>query len=112
MSDAEKEVWRSIVDAMPLRWFGRETWPTLRALCKHQVTADVLGKQLDEAVADLAVARTPKKRIVARDLVRSLQIMYGRETDHVRRCSADLRLTRHSRVRAESASTAIKNQAV
>jgi hypothetical protein len=110
LPDVQKEVWRSIVDAMPLRWFGRETWPILRALCRHQIAAEVLGVELGEAIANLAAARTQAQRISRRETVAELQVMHARETGAVRRCSADLRLTRHSRVRVGSAESAIKNQ--
>ena len=41
----EAEIWRSIVDPMPSRWFGRETWPLLRALCLHTVMLEQLRER-------------------------------------------------------------------
>jgi hypothetical protein len=87
MSELEAEVWRSIVDAMPLRYFGRETWPNLRSLCRHTVAADRLWELYSKAL------NSGKKP----DIIEQLSCMHNRESAAVRRLSADLRLAKSVR---------------
>jgi hypothetical protein len=87
MSDAEKVVWQSIVDAMPLRYFGRETWPNLRSLCRHTVASDLIWARYIEAI------ESGKKA----DIVETLSRLHNRESAAVRRLSADLRLSKSVR---------------
>jgi hypothetical protein len=98
MVDSEAVIWRSIVDACPPRWFGRESWPVLRGLCKHQAAADLLGREYGEALADLAAAKNKKEKSAATTRVDMLAKMYYRETHAVRHHSADLRLTKITRI--------------
>src|SRR5215831_18577096 len=88
MAESEAVVWKMIVDAMPLRYFGRETWPVLRGLCKHVVIRDEIGRRLDKAMA----GRWKE------DKVASLIELYNAASRQVRQHSADLRLTKITRI--------------
>jgi len=46
LSQREAQIWRDIVDARPLHYFGRETWPMLAALCTHAAQAELLAAEL------------------------------------------------------------------
>jgi len=87
LSIEEAEVWKSVVDAMPLRYFGRETWPVLRALCAHQVAANFARERYLKAV----------KGKTKPDMLEALARLYNRETEAVYKASEKLRLTKSSR---------------
>jgi len=88
ITEWEKVLWRSIVDACPPRWFGRETWPVLRGLCRHQLAADITGERY---IAALLAKKKP-------EVIETLARQYYRETHAVRHHSADLRLTKITRI--------------
>jgi hypothetical protein len=46
MSPREQQIWRDIVDARPVFYFGRETYPMLEALCMHAMQAEMLAAEL------------------------------------------------------------------
>lgn len=100
MCEAEQEVWRSIVNAMPLRWFGRETWPVLRALCRHTVAANYAWK------AYLAALETGQKA----EIIDVLALRHFRETTAVNRTSEKLRLTKSARSQPVVAERAKQHQ--
>src|SRR5262245_48325892 len=45
LSKTEAEIWKSTVDAMPLRWFGREQHQLLRAYCCHCAMANQVAER-------------------------------------------------------------------
>lgn len=100
MSGPEQEVWRSVVNAMPLRWFGRETWPMLRGLCRHTVAAEIVWERY---LAALNSEREP-------DDIDALSRWYTRETDAINRASDKLRLTKSMRSQPVVAERAKQNQ--
>jgi len=102
MSDAEAVVWRSIVDAMPLRYFGRETWPNLRSLCRHTVASDLLWERYIDAL-------TNKKKP---EIIDALSRAHNRESAAVRRLSADLRLAKSTRSQPVVHERAKQNQVI
>ena len=101
MSKSEADVWRMIVDAMPLRYFGRETWPVLVGLCKHVVVRDAIGVRLDKAIAgEWEGSEVP-----------ALLELYNAASRQVRQHSADLRLTKITRIsRQVTVDAAKRNQ--
>ena len=101
MTPLEAVIWKMVVDAMPLRYFGRETWPVLRGLCAHMVAADKLR------VRYLAALDSGKP-----DEIASLATLYNRETQAVRTHSADLRLTKIARISHQVSVDRIKNNQV
>jgi hypothetical protein len=103
MPEKEAEHWRTIVNAMPLRYFGKETWPVLRGLCKHLVIAEMLGKLIDSAMHGGKPAKL--------DEFERLLVLYNTETRAVRQHSADLRLTKIARISQQFvADRAVRNQ--
>jgi len=87
LSQSEADVWRSVVDAMPTRFFGRECWPLLRSLCRHAVAADITWRNYIEALEN-------KKKT---EILDALSCLHNRESAAVRRLSADLRLSKSVR---------------
>ena len=109
----EAVIWRSVVDACPPRWFGRETWPVLRGLCAHQAAADLLHQEYRKALADMRAAKTKQARTDALGRANALAQMYYRETHAVRHHSADLRLTKITRIANQvSADRQKKNEVI
>jgi len=103
MPEAEADVWRQTVAAMPVRYFGREVWPVLRGLCKQVVLRDMLGARLDERIA----AGEPPEGLGA------LLDLYHTACRQVRQHSADLRLTKITRIaRQVYVDAAVRNQAL
>lgn len=103
MAESEAVVWQMIVDAMPLRYFGRETWPVLVGLCKHVVVRDEIGRRLDKAMA----GRWKEDKVAA------LIELYNQASRQVRQHSADLRLTKITRIsRQVIVDAAVRNQTV
>src|SRR4030095_3528487 len=45
LTKIEREIWKSTVDAMPLRWFGGEQWELLRVYCCHCAMAHQLAER-------------------------------------------------------------------
>src|SRR5215470_14546561 len=81
MNESEAMVWRTVVNAMPLRHFGRETWPVLIGLCKQVVVRDKIGRRLDKAIAGEEWERVE---------VAPLYDLYNSACRQVRQHSADL----------------------
>lgn len=103
LSEREAEVWRSIVNAMPLRHFGRETWPVLVGLCRHTIAAEEAWFNYNKALNHQC-----KKRDEQIDRWGEI---HNRETRAVRQHSADLRLTKIARIsRQEHVDRAVRNQ--
>lgn len=44
LTDAQAEVWRTVVNGLPAEWFPRETWPLLAQYCRHVVSAEHVAK--------------------------------------------------------------------
>lgn len=51
LTDAQAEVWRSVVDRLPADWFPRETWPLLSQYCRHVVSAEHVAKLIHDLEA-------------------------------------------------------------
>jgi hypothetical protein len=97
LSRLEKEVWKSVTDGLPPRWFGRELWPLLRVYCTHSVIAsqltaqwratgydEELGKQLDRETASL-IKLARALRITK--LTRTDRNMNNQDEAAIRNCS-------------------------
>jgi hypothetical protein len=105
MSEREADIWRSIVDAMPLRHFGRETWPVMRGLVHHMVAAETAWLRYNKAL------NSDGKR-AAQQVDRWGEI-HNRESRAVRQHSADLRLTKIARIsRQEQVDRSVRNQVI
>ena len=90
LSKAEQEVWKQIVDAMAPNWFGPETWPVLRELCFHVVTAKLVKQRLQKNSND------PK-------IFRQLILMCRGESKAITELSMRLRITPSTRVNSRQA---------
>jgi len=87
-SQREAVAWWSIVDVMPPGWFGGETHPVLQGLCRAKVASDFIWERyfaLLEAGADY-------------EELAPWAALHNRELTQVRRCSADLRLTKIAQI--------------
>jgi len=102
MTDAEKDEWARVVASMPLRYFGRETWPLLKALCRHAVAANIIWQRYNAALVD-------RKKD---SIVEILSRQHARETAAIRRLSADLRLSKSVRSQPIVTERAKQNQVV
>jgi hypothetical protein len=90
----EAEVWGETVDAMPADWFPRETWPLLRQLCRHTITARRVAQMIDAASSrdELDVAE-----------LRDLMAMQAKETSALKALSASMRLSQQASYSARGA---------
>ena len=82
LGEREAVHWRMIVEAMPLRWFGRETWSVLISLCRARVAADLIWPRYLKALEGDSVEDASE-----------LSALHAKEVLTIRRLSADLRLT-------------------
>ena len=100
---AEATVWRDIVGAMPANWFTRESYPVLKAFCRHTARADML--------AGLLADFTPEWIKVEGGLQRldKLLGMAARETTTATACARALRLTQQARIQPRGAGRAMAN---
>lgn len=100
--DEEKEIWDRTIAALPVRWFGREQWSVLINYCRHSFAADQAWLKYRKAIAS-------KKKP---EIIAQYAELFNRETRAVRQHSADLRLTKISRVRVESADRQKRNAVI
>jgi hypothetical protein len=86
-------VWREFMDAMPAGWFGRETFPILKMLCRHIVSQEKLATKIDVMVDGMIDLTSPD------DLkeMRLLTTVLERQTRIVATLATQLRLTPKSR---------------
>lgn len=90
LSAEEAAVWNLTVARMPVDWFPAETWPILKAMCRHTVLADKMttiigkneGRWTDDDFSVLS------KATAIRD----------RETRATLACARALRLTKQSQI--------------
>lgn len=87
MPESQADTWRSVVDAMPPRWFDRGTHPVLIGLCEHVEARDLIWPLYRAA-------------LIAGDIDEAERLgrMFRREQAGVERASADLRLTKIARL--------------
>ena len=65
LNSEHRQVWKGIVDAMPLDWFGPETFPLLVQYCRHKVRADWIARVLEQMEGE----GVPDPRIYAKMLI-------------------------------------------
>jgi hypothetical protein len=51
LSKEAAEVWREVVGATRVDWFGVETWPLLEQYCRHACLARLIAKAIPEALS-------------------------------------------------------------
>jgi hypothetical protein len=90
LSKPEQEVWKLVVGAMPPHWFGPETWPVLRELCFHVVTAKMVKQRLRSVSDDFRAFR-------------QMVLLCRHESKAIVELSQRLRITPSSRVNSRKA---------
>ena len=87
------ELWSEFMDSMPAGWFGRETFPILKMLCRHIVSQEKLATKVDKMVDEMIDLSAPD------DLkeMRLLTTLLERQTRIVATLATQLRLTPKSR---------------
>jgi hypothetical protein len=92
----EANVWISTVRAMKAGWFTPEAWPLLARYCRHAVLAQMLGQAIEKEIGP--------KRILPDNLdrFRKLRNMHASEGAMMVRLATKMRLTPHSRTRADT----------
>jgi len=101
MPQFQQDVWRSIVDAMPPRWFDRGTHPVLVGLCQHVEAREMIWPLYHAALAKGDV-----------DEAERLSRMFRREQAGIERASADLRLTKIARIAKQHETERQKRRAI
>jgi hypothetical protein len=98
LSDAEAEVWTMTIARMPANYFTPETWPTLKAMCRHVVMADKLTE----------IIRKNEGVWSADDFVKlgRLTAMRDRECRSALACGRSLRLTKQAQIEPRTAARA------
>jgi len=100
LSQFQQDVWRSVVDAMPPRWFDRGTHPVLVGLCEHLEARELIWPLYHGALSRGDV-----------DEAERLGRMFRREQAGVERASADLRLTKIARIAKQHETERAKRRA-
>jgi hypothetical protein len=88
MSPAERKHWTDFMQALPAGWFGRETLPLLRLLCRYLVVSDAALTCISNATADNAIDQR---------LIQKQMVVADKAADMVVKCMYQLRLTPKSR---------------
>jgi phage terminase small subunit len=95
LSEAQAELWRSIVGSLPANWIRPEHHGILVAYCRAASMGDYLHEQIAQALADGSAADV--------DMLNKLTMMAERESRALIACARSLRLTPQSRWRPDTA---------
>jgi hypothetical protein len=99
LSERERVVWVQTAEAMPSGWFGRESWPLLKAYCRHAAASEIVARKLAAALAGPAT----KDRLAAAE---KLSKLHAREGAALCTVAYALRLSPKSRLSKSAATTA------
>ena len=88
-------LWSEFMDAMPAGWFGRETYPLLRMLCRHIVTQEKIATKIDRMIESMCEDNESSPDDIKE--MRAFTILLERQTKIVAYLSYQLRLTPKSR---------------
>lgn len=94
LTEAEAEVWRSVVAVKSPDWFPADCWPLLRQYCRHAVTADTLEQSL--------VAIGPVTRADLDEYGKVLKMRLA-ETACLAMLATRMRLTQQARMQSDTA---------
>lgn len=97
LTKEQAEVWRQVVEALPVGWFGPEAHGLLVQYCRHVVEADRLARRIDEEW---------KRRPFDEETYARLRDMRARESAVIKSLAVALRLSPSSRMRPETAGRA------
>lgn len=99
LTPAEAAIWRAVAATKPADWFTPDSFPLLKAYCRHSATADSISAlitSLPSPAVDPSVFGTLDNLLKMRD----------RETKAVNTFGRAMRLTQQARLKAEVAATA------
>lgn len=99
LTDAEKEIWRRVVSAMPADWFHREHLDMLKSYCQHAARSDKYNR-----MASVFEPKDVGDDISLEDLDR-VSRMAERESRAALALARSMRLTHQAQLRAETAAT-------
>ena len=94
LSEEETTEWNAIVGRMPADWFTRETHELLIRYLKHRTTARKLTEKID------LVGEPTEENII---YLNRLVTLRNRESGQLVNLARAMRLTQHSRLKAETA---------
>lgn len=97
LSPDEQEVWRVVVNRMPIDWFPAETWDLLAAYCNHVVAHRNIVAMQPEDEGDLTVLDRHRR-------------MVDRETSALARIGTKLRITTQSNTESHAEARKLRNQ--
>jgi hypothetical protein len=95
LTDAEAALWNLTVRRMPSDWFPAETWPILKAMCRHAVLADDLSRAMERNRRSWGEDHFERLNRVA--------AMRERETRAMLACARSLRLTKQAQIDPKTA---------
>lgn len=102
----QKAEWRSVVEAMPPDWFGRESHSLLSAYCRHTTRARMLSGKIDNIESD-ELGKLAGMSVESFDrLARAAE----RETRAMLAVARSLRITHQAQADPKTAATKRKNQ--
>ena len=97
LNEAEQEVWRVVVQRMPVDWFPPETWDLLAAYCNHVVAQREIKAMSPDDEGDLMVMNRWRQ-------------MLKRESEAMTSLGTKLRITNQTRIEAKSGQRQRQNQ--
>lgn len=101
LSDAERELWLSVVESKPAEWFGADSLPLLKEYVRAIALCDVLDGQVKRAIE----GDTNNASV---GLVKMFLDMRDKEAKRATSLATKLRLTQQSRYTPQAAATADK----
>jgi hypothetical protein len=97
LTQAQKAVWVTIVNARPAEWFGPEHAGLLTQYCRHKVQSDIIAQQLEDFLPEWMADEDGLKRYD------KLSGMMERETRAINALLRSMRITQQSIIRADKA---------
>lgn len=95
LTDAQAEVWRSVVATKPVEWFDADTAPLLCEYCRAAVMCNTLALQVEAAIAEGDAGS-----------LKGILDMRDKESKRLVSIGTKLRLTQQSRYTPKAADTA------
>ena len=103
LNTEQRKVWRATVAANAVTWLTEDAYPLLINYCRHVVTASELSAQIGQLKR---VDLSDRADVMTYDRLLKMRLA---ETKSLVMLATALRLTPHSRLKAETAATAHDN---
>jgi len=97
LSDAQAQVWRDVVSAMPEKWLHRAAYPILIAYCRHVCRARLLESMIGQFQPEWVRVEGGVERL------NKLLAAAERETKAVVACARSLRISPSSAIQPRTA---------